>query len=130
MKRCNRCESPVVKSDNPEYSYQCLECDEDLYSIEIHEDSNYPWSCTDSDCAQYQRRDGSIFEMIQAVWLDTTEEDIERGLHPYIVVKDEIDVHDLSDEEVLLDISPYGYSIVSLIETYGDADCSSCRPVI
>lgn len=35
--RCNRCESPVLKSDLPEkYVYQCMSCDEDLYGIETH----------------------------------------------------------------------------------------------
>ena len=36
MKVCNRCNSPVIKSDLPEYSYQCLNCDEDLYGFEVH----------------------------------------------------------------------------------------------
>lgn len=31
---CNRCGSDVLKSDNPEYSFQCLNCDEDLYRFE------------------------------------------------------------------------------------------------
>ena len=35
--RCNRCGSPVLKSDVEGYAYQCMECDEDLYSIETHE---------------------------------------------------------------------------------------------
>jgi DNA-directed RNA polymerase subunit RPC12/RpoP len=33
--QCRRCRNPVWKSDNPEYSYQCLECDEDLYSFDV-----------------------------------------------------------------------------------------------
>ena len=36
MQVCNRCGSPVVRSGNPEYSYLCLECDEDLYEFETH----------------------------------------------------------------------------------------------
>ena len=40
-----------------------------------------PWYETDSDCAQHMRNDGTIYEMIQAVWLDTTREDRARGLH-------------------------------------------------
>ena len=40
-----------------------------------------PWYETDSDCAQYMRRNGSLYEMIQSVWLDTTEDDIANGCH-------------------------------------------------
>lgn len=32
---CSRCKAKVWKSDNPEYSYQCFECDEDLYEFEV-----------------------------------------------------------------------------------------------
>ena len=32
---CHRCKAPVYKSDNPEYSFQCFSCDEDLYSMEV-----------------------------------------------------------------------------------------------
>jgi hypothetical protein len=35
---CNRCNKPVYKSDNPEYSYQCFNCDEDLYEFETHKE--------------------------------------------------------------------------------------------
>lgn len=31
---CRRCGSKVRKSDLEEYSYQCDECDEDLYEFE------------------------------------------------------------------------------------------------
>lgn len=35
MKRvCKRCNTKVRKSDNPEYSWQCMNCDEDLYDFE------------------------------------------------------------------------------------------------
>ena len=34
---CRRCRSPVWKSDNPKYSFQCLECDEDLFEFETDE---------------------------------------------------------------------------------------------
>ena len=34
---CRRCKSSVFKSDNPEYVYQCLICDEDLYSFEVEQ---------------------------------------------------------------------------------------------
>ena len=35
--RCNRCGSPVLKSEVPGYKYQCMSCDEDLTGIETHE---------------------------------------------------------------------------------------------
>ncbi len=34
---CRRCGYPVYGSDNPEYTYQCFHCDEDLYSFEVTE---------------------------------------------------------------------------------------------
>lgn len=34
---CRCCGHPVYESDNPEYSYQCFHCDEDLYSFEAEE---------------------------------------------------------------------------------------------
>jgi len=34
---CRRCKSSVYRSDNPEYSYQCFVCDEDLYGFETEE---------------------------------------------------------------------------------------------
>jgi hypothetical protein len=33
---CHRCHKPACKSDNPEYRYQCFNCDEDLYRFETH----------------------------------------------------------------------------------------------
>ena len=79
-----------------------------------------PWSCTDSDCCQYIRNDGNKYEMIQAVWLDTTEEDREKGFHEYCIVRIEIDLDDYSDEEKLCYISSYGYTLESIVEEYGD----------
>lgn len=35
--KCNRCGSPVLKSDLDDYAYQCMNCDEDLYSFETHD---------------------------------------------------------------------------------------------
>lgn len=79
-----------------------------------------PWSCTDSDCCQYIRNDGNKYEMIQAVWLDTTEEDREKGFHEYCIVRIDINLNDYSDEEKLCYISSYGYTLESVIEEYGD----------
>lgn len=52
------------------------------------------WYITDDSCCQHMRKDGLNYEMIQLVWLDTTEEDLARGLHEYVVVKDEVHLQD------------------------------------
>lgn len=79
-----------------------------------------PWYETDPDCAQYMRNDGSLYEMIQAVWLDTTEKDE----HEYCICKGEIDLNNYDDDEIISAIRTYGYNIVGLLETYGDAALS------
>lgn len=80
------------------------------------------WYSTDNDCAQYMRKseDGKEYEMIQYIWLDTTEEDKAKGLHEYVICKTELDVNDLSNDDVLCAISSYGYTLVSLLQDYGD----------
>lgn len=81
------------------------------------------WDCTDSDCCQYIRRNGDVYEMIQAVWLDTTEEDRAHGAHEYCIVRIGINLNDYSDEEKEIHISSYGYTLESISEQYGaDAD--------
>lgn len=35
-KYCNKCDHRVQKSELEDYSYQCIECDEDLYIFETH----------------------------------------------------------------------------------------------
>lgn len=37
---CNKCRNKVSKSELKEYAYQCMECDEDLYSFETHAKNN------------------------------------------------------------------------------------------
>ncbi|MDR1739154.1 MAG: hypothetical protein LBR45_00145 [Bacteroidales bacterium] len=32
---CPHCNKPLQKSRNKEYAFECLDCDEDFYSIEI-----------------------------------------------------------------------------------------------
>lgn len=34
LMKCNRCGEPVLKSSTDGYTYQCLNCDEDLFSFE------------------------------------------------------------------------------------------------
>lgn len=79
------------------------------------------WYITDDGCSQYMRKDGKNYEMIEYVWLDTTDEDIKNGAHEYVIVKTELDLGGVTDDEVLLGISSYGYTIISLIEQYGVA---------
>ena len=79
------------------------------------------WYITDDDCSQYMRKYGKNYEMIEYVWLDTTDEDTKNGAHEYVIVKTELDLNDVTDEEVLLGISSYRYTIISLIEQYGDS---------
>ena len=79
-----------------------------------------PWSQTDSDCCQYVRNDGGIYEMIQAVWLDTTKEDKEKGFHEYCVVTGSIDLEDYSEEEMEGYVAVYDYTLNGLREEYGD----------
>lgn len=79
-----------------------------------------PWYEIDPDCYQHMRSDGTVYEMIQAIWLDTTREDRARGLHEYCVCQGEIDLNDFSEEEMESYISSYGYTMDSLREEYGD----------
>lgn len=79
------------------------------------------WSCRDSDCGQYIRNDGKEYEMIEYIWLDTTDEDIKNGACEYAIVKTELDLNDITDSDVLIGISSYGYTVISLIEQYGDS---------
>ena len=79
-----------------------------------------PWYETDSDCCQHMRNHESSYEMIQAVWLDTTREDRARGAQEYCICRGEIDLSDFSEEEIEGYISSYGYTMESLKEEYGD----------
>lgn len=79
-----------------------------------------PWYETDPDCCQHIRSDKSKYEMIQAVWLDMTEEDKSKGLHEYCIVRIEIDLNDYSDEEKEIYLSSYGYTLKSVTAEYGD----------
>ena len=80
-----------------------------------------PWYELCNDSYQHVRNDGSVYEMVQAVWLDTTREDIARGLHEYCVVRGEIDLKNYSEEEMEGYICSYGYTMENLRDQYGDA---------
>lgn len=79
------------------------------------------WYMTDDNCYQHMRNNGSTYEMIQSVWLDTTREDRARGLTEYCVCHGEINLNDYSEEEMESYISSYGYTMESLQKEYGDA---------
>lgn len=79
-----------------------------------------PWYETDNDCCQHMRNDGTCYEMIQCVWLDTTEEDLAEGRHEYCIVNMDIDLADYSDAEKTMYLSMYGYTLEGLIDEYGD----------
>lgn len=79
-----------------------------------------PWYETDPDCYQHMRSDGTVYEMVQAIWLDTTREDRARGFHEYCVCQGEIDLKDFSEEEMDEYIYSYGYTLKGLRKEYGD----------
>lgn len=82
-----------------------------------------PWYETDSDCAQYMRNDGNMYEMIQAVWLDTTEDDIALGCHEYCIVQMGVDLELYSREEKESYLSAYGYTLDGICREYfGDEE--------
>lgn len=77
------------------------------------------WECTDPDCCQYIRKNDMEYEIVQIVWLDMCEENKSNGLKEYIVVKDNLDLKEVDDQDILNVLSIYGYKIVSLINEYG-----------
>lgn len=79
------------------------------------------WHITDNDCYRHIRNNGSTYEMVQSVWLDTTREDRARGLQEYCVCRGEINLDDYSKEEMEDYIYSYGYTMESLEKEYGDS---------
>ena len=84
------------------------------------------WILTDNDCAQYVRKTGSVYEMIQAVWLDRTSDEI--GKTPqYVIVKDAVDMSLIDPCELECAISVYGYDELPdgwiCAECYLEEDC-------
>lgn len=79
-----------------------------------------PWYETNSDCCQHMRNYENSYEMIQAIWLDTTREDKERGVQEYCICRGEVDLNTFSEEEMEGYISSYGYTMEGLKEEYGD----------
>lgn len=83
------------------------------------------WCKTDPDCCQHMRNDGTKYEMIQCVWLDTTKEDRTNGAHEYCIVNMEIDLNDYSDEEKEGYVGTYGYTLEDLRFGYDDEETVS-----
>ena len=77
------------------------------------------WMLTDDDCCQHIRRDGSEYELIQYVWLDTTSEDIAQGRHEYCIVKTELNIDTADKEDIDGVLSMYGYEYEKLFEDFG-----------
>ena len=76
------------------------------------------WYLTDNDCSQYMRDDGTTYEMIESIWLDTTSKDKENGLHEYAVAKVSVNMDDLYMEEAECYVAPYGFTVKELFDTY------------
>ena len=82
----------------------------------------WDWSLQDNDCCQYIRKTGArTYEMIECIWLDTTEEDKAMGLHEYVIVTGNVNLDDLSDEDIAIAISPFGYKLSDFDDWDGDA---------
>lgn len=67
------------------------------------------WYCTDTDCCQHVRHKGTEYEMVQAVWLDTTLEDKANGSHEYCIVSGGVDISDFTSEEIEVYVSAYKF---------------------
>ena len=78
------------------------------------------WYETDSDSCQYVRKDKNLYEMIQAVWLDLTQEDKANGEYEYCIVKIGIDLEDYTEEEKTSAIESFCYEMDRLREDFGD----------
>lgn len=78
-----------------------------------------PWYETDLDCCQHIRKNKSIYEMVQCVWLPTTNEDKENDLYEYVIVKGIIDLNDYSEEEKFDVVRAYGYVEEEIFDFYG-----------
>ena len=77
------------------------------------------WYETDNDCCQHMRKDGRVYEMIQCLWLDTTEEDRLLGQHEYVILQDSIDLNDVTMAEIYDALATYDYELNELAWEYG-----------
>jgi hypothetical protein len=77
------------------------------------------WYSTDNGCHQHMRKDGRVYEMIQCVWLDTTEEDRLLGRHEYVIVRGDVDMSKVTMFDVKCALAAYGYNVNDLANEYG-----------
>lgn len=79
---------------------------------------NNDWFCTDNDCMQYcKKHSDTEFEFIQAVWLDTCDDDSDN----YAVCTGYIDLDLYSEDDKEGAIASYDYTMESVVEIYEDA---------
>ena len=80
---------------------------------------NYSWELTDSDCYQHIRCVNDVYELIQFVWLDITEQERDNGLCEFCIVTTTCNLNDYSEKDIEMYISSYGYTHENLIKEYG-----------
>ena len=73
--------------------------------------TQYGWRCTDPDCAQYMKRDGDWFEMIQVVEPNDSD--------AFFVLRDGAWFSDCTEEEQADAIAAYGYTLDELYRGFG-----------
>jgi len=79
------------------------------------------WKLTDDDCCQHIRKDNRKYELIQYVWFDVSDEDFQAGLHSYGIMTGEVNLNDLTDDEVIEIIKTHRQNIFNVIDSYGYA---------
>ena len=62
---------------------------------------NYNWALTDSDCYQHIRCVNGVYELVQFVWLDTTEQEKNDGLYEYCIVNATCNLNDYSEKDIV-----------------------------
>lgn len=74
------------------------------------------WFCTDDDCCQYMKETPYRWEMIELLWLDTTNADRTKGCLEYVVVHGWVFKEELTEEDAEYAYSTYGYEKDSIDE--------------
>lgn len=73
------------------------------------------WILTDNDCCQCVKRDDNTkYHMIQYVELDLEENN-------FIVVKNEIDLLDYTNDDIASHLESYGYNIIKMLLVYQES---------
>ena len=71
----------------------------------------YGWRCTDPDCAQYMRRNGDLFEMIQVVEPNDSD--------TFFALRDGAWFSDYTEEEQADAVAAYDYTLDELYRDLG-----------